>query len=177
MFTRRATINDIDFVMEIEKSCFSSFIQEEKSILLERIKTFPQGFILLCHKNDVLGYCSTELWNCSYPEKLESKDFALNHSIFERHKSNAETLYISSIAVLPAKRGAGLGKFLFPETIKMVKEKNLQIKKIVLLVCSQWHVAKKIYTNYGFEKIGEIKDFFRLEENRYISGIIMKKII
>jgi ribosomal-protein-alanine N-acetyltransferase len=171
MFLRQADIQDISSIMEIEKQAFILSIQEKQETFLQRIQTFPQGFLLFSiEQNSVpLGYFASELWK-SY---TIPHSFALEHSALKSHCPNGNILYISSFGLVNHCRGKGWGKKFFQEAISLIISSNKQISSILLLVNENWLNARHIYKSLGFTEIHTISHFFPTSE----SGIIMEKTL
>ena len=179
---RKANIEDIDAVMEIEHLSFHSGVIESKKVFEDRIKAFSDGFLIAeieeNGKKIIAGYISSELWK--YSEEVPRSNFNLNHSIYDTHSDSGEELYISSLAVNPAVRGGKIGKRLFTELLSHVSKEN-KLKSAILLVNSDWQSAYKMYQKEGFVIIDKIPDFFPKLENSDSGddpsgvGIIMRK--
>lgn len=174
---RTARENDIESIMNIERSSFSADICEKEDVFIERIRVFKDGFYIMEYQGQVIGYLCSEIWN--YKEKIDDSDFVLGHSIRTAHDTEGNEVYISSMGILPDFRGMGLGKLMFEEFLKYIIRKYEKIKSQVLIVSENWNNARKIYIKNGFEEVAILKNFFyhrdapRLKEN----GIIMRKIL
>ncbi len=169
---RNATINDIEDIMDIEHESFHETVYEDWSVFLDRISTFPDGFLVLEVNGNVCGYISSEIWN--YSEDIREDMFDLNHNIGKVHTTTGSELYISSIGILKKYRGKGYGKLLFSELSKRIIEKY-NILSMILIVSVQWTAAKKIYQNNGFEEKYLIQRFFDDESNS--NAIVMRKYL
>lgn len=66
---------------------------------------------------------------------------------------------INAIAVLPDKRGRGVGTELLTRAVETLKQ-NPKIRNIFLDVAKDNKVAIALYKKLGFEKVGELKDIF-----------------
>ena len=190
---------DINAIMNIERQSFIPAIQEKKRVFEKRLKLFPEGFLVLadCSEEIVLknktalvcGYLCAEKWD-SLPdfEELRSlsekeqksalkrieKRFALGHNPLHTHKTSGSILYVSSFALLKDYRGKGLGEKFFKNSLAALCAANPEIKKVVLLVDSEWQAALKIYEKLGFQKVFELKEFFpTIQKKVNASGIIM----
>ena len=195
---------DINAIMNIERQSFIPAIQEKKRVFEKRLKVYPQGFLALADCSDeivlknktalVCGYLCAEKWD-SLPdfEELRSlsgvemsekeqksalkrieKRFALGHNPLLTHKTNGCFLYVSSFALLKEYRGKGLGEKFFKNSLAALCAANPEIKKVVLLVDSEWQTALKIYEKLGFQKVFELKEFFpTIQKKVNASGIIM----
>lgn len=169
---RKATINDIEDIMDIEHESFHENVYEDRSVFSSRILTFPDGFLVLEVDGNVCGYISSEIWN--YSEKINKDMFDLNHSINKLHTTTGSELYISSIGVLKKYRRKGYGKLLFSELSGRIIEKY-NISSMILIVSGWWTAAKKIYENNGFKEIDIVHEFFTDEINS--DGIVMRKYL
>lgn len=195
---------DIFQIMNIERQSFIPAIQEKKRVFEKRLKVYPQGFLALADCSDeivlknkvalVCGYLCAEKWDSlSDFEELRSlsgvemsekeqksalkrieKRFALGHNPLLTHKTNGCYLYVSSFALLKEYRGKGLGEKFFKNSLAALCAANPEIKKVVLLVDSEWQTALKIYEKLGFQKVFELKEFFpTIQKKVNASGIIM----
>ena len=71
--------------------------------------------------------------------------------------------------------GLGIGKHLIETSLLWAKDHS--IKKIELTVLETNVNAINLYTKYGFEVEGELKEDKRLKDGKYYSTIIMGKIL
>jgi ribosomal-protein-alanine N-acetyltransferase len=171
---RKATEDDINYIMELENQGFADGIKENEKVFLERINTFNDGFLLLVDKSNIpVGYIASELWN--YKNNIDDSYFKLGHSIKEKHKDDGNELYISSMVLSNKLKGKGYGHILFDYLIDNMKKSYSNLKSSILIVCDDWKKAQKIYTNKGFKKISTIEDFFEPLNASKSDGIIMRK--
>lgn len=169
---RNATINDVEDIMDIEHESFHETVYEDMPVFLDRILTFPDGFLVLEVNGNVCGYISSEIWN--YSEETHKDMFDLNHSISKVHTSTGSELYISSIGILKKYRRKGYGKLLFSELARRINEKY-NILSMILIVSVQWTAAKKIYLENGFEEKHILHRFF--EDEIKSDAIVMRKYL
>lgn len=169
---RNAAISDIEQIMEIEHESFCERVYEDRSVFLDRILTFPDGFLVLEVDGQVCGYISSEIWD--YLEEIKEDMFNLNHSISKLHVATGSELYISSIGLLKKHRGKGYGKLLFSELSRRTTEKY-SISSIILIVSVQWTAAKNIYEKNAFEEAGRIHRFF--DDETHSDAIVMRKYL
>ncbi len=181
MKIRTANLFDIDSIMDIENSSFIPQVREERQVFLQRLKVFPQGFILLVgdsgsveKDNNVCGYFCTELWK-KMPESADF--FSVGHDISLAHCQDGSVLYISSFALLPNLRGGGLGGKFFRSALNYIEESVPKLKEEVLLVNENWPGARHIYKKNGFSECFSIKDAFRNESSEPQTGIVMKRTL
>lgn len=169
---REATLDDINDIMFIENNSFQQGIREEKNVFLERIITFPAGFLLLEHEDRVIGYICSELWR--YKENIDLVDLKLGHCIKTIHDPTGEELYISSMGVLPEFRGEGLGALMFESLLNRLLKTYPRIKSILLIVSRNWLAAQSIYRKNGFREIAIIPNFFQPMNLEQQDGIVMR---
>lgn len=163
---------NLDRVMEIEKTSFSSNTWEEKEVYERRIYTFPQGNLGIWLENELVGFICSELWN--FEENHEKERFMLSHNIEEYHNVKGNELYISSFAIDKRFSSKGLGKQSFDKFLDRI-QKDFMIKSSILLVSDEWAGAKHIYFKKGYNKLGTIDDFFINDKGNKFDGIIMRK--
>lgn len=166
---RRAQRTDINAIMRIETACFSPSIRERKEIFLERIETFPEGFLLLVSgtetgagTQEIAGYLCAEVWK-EKPEQGSSL-WMLGHSAKEAHDAQGNALYVSSFAVDPAFRGNGGGRFLFDKSIEILLAEFPAIRSVTFIVSESWVAARAIYETEGFVYTGRITKFFGTDD-------------
>jgi len=172
---REAILSDIDNIMYLEEKCFNIYTQESKDVYENRIKHFPEGFIILENDNVFCGAVSSEIWN--YKENVFIKDFNLGHSIKEQLDLNGNELYISSIGILPQYRSKGYGQLLFNELISHIKLLFPKVTKGILLINETWIHAMKIYQNFGFQYVCEFPNFFIADDKSKQKAIVMRKAL
>ena len=170
---RNAELADINVIMAIEKSCFKQSVMEEKSVFEKRIKLFPDGFVLMCEDNEIIGYACGEIW--SEKLSLNEKTFALGHNPFETHNVNGTKFYISSMGIFEKNRGGGKGKLLFNKLIENIIKKYPLVNELVLIVAEDWEPALNIYKKQGFEEMFVLSGFFKPDNELEKNGIVMNK--
>lgn len=164
---------DLERVMEIEKSSFSKNTWEDKEIYEERMTVFPEGNLGIWVEGFMIGFISSELWE--YQEKYNQNRFMLSHHIKDYHNYLGTDLYISSFAIDKKYRGNGFGKKIFQEFLDRITEKY-PLKSGILLVSNEWVNAKMIYEFQGYKVIDSISEFFINDLFEKFDGIIMRKV-
>ncbi len=158
MRVRQANNSDMERIMEIEENAFIPYIRETYQTFDSRMKTFPDGFLVLEDDNGaVQGYFCSELWE-DLPNN--NKVFILDHDPAKVHKTDGKLLYISSFALMGSLQGRGLGKLFFRECLAQVLKAFTQIEQIVLIVSQEWGAARHIYEDLGFKAVRQIPGFF-----------------
>ena len=162
---------DIPEIMQIERNAFIPAIQENNKTFEERLSVFPEGFLLFQENGKTAGYLTSEIWT-SIPQNDDF--FALNHSTKNTHNKNGNFLYVSSFALFSDYRGKGIAFSLFKESLFSLCASFQNIKKVVLLVNSEWKGAHHIYEKCGFTEIRKVKDFFPSLHSSFSDGILME---
>ncbi len=172
---REANLDDLEAIMQIEDCSFHKGIREDESVFRKRVTTFPKGFILLVDEQGVpKGYFASEIWQLDEKaSEINASLFALNHDIGDHHTDDGNTLYVSSIAILPECRGYGLGDLFFTQAISRIKAAFPNLTQSILIVNESWVRARAIYRKWGYEEKGAIPLFFRPEGDAPQSAIIM----
>lgn len=172
---KEAGIGDIEAVMAIEKRGFVSGIGEERQVFLDRIAAFPAGFLLLVESKSgkPVGYFASEIWRKDC--RLDADLFFLNHDIRKAHDPAGELLYISSMSVLPERRGSGLGRFLFGSCVERLSAAFPGLEEAVLIVNETWTSARNIYAKEGFREISSLEGFFAPSGGARQAAIVMAK--
>jgi [SSU ribosomal protein S18P]-alanine acetyltransferase (EC 2.3.1.128) len=169
---RNAEESNIEGILLVEHDSFHKDIAESRSVFFDRIKVFPEGFLLMEIDGEIAGYISSEMWE--YSENIDTDRFRLNHNIADIHRTDGSELYISSIGVIKKYRGKGYGKMLFSELVERIGS-SYRIASIILIVSENWNAARKIYENNGFLEIQRINGFFEDDENS--DAIVMRKYL
>ncbi|MDY0385904.1 MAG: N-acetyltransferase [Methanolobus sp.] len=167
---RAAEKNDIEGIILIEQESFHENIVESRDVFLDRLRIFPQGFLVLKIKEKIAAYISSEIWE--YSENIDISKLDLNHSINDVHRSNGSQLYVSSLGVLKEYHGKGYGTTLLLEFTKQIT-RRYKISHILLIVSVNWRAARKIYGKNGFREIQRIPGFFVEDDNS--DAIVMRK--
>lgn len=130
---RKATITDLNKILDIENLCFDNekFTRKQFLYLIQKAKG---GFFVAESNNLVVGYIS----------------------ILQR--SNSENLRIYSIAVHPEARGRQIGQKLIEVCKEFAKEKEL--RHISLEVRTDNTAAIKLYQKNNFIIIGIIQGYY-----------------
>jgi glutathione synthase/RimK-type ligase-like ATP-grasp enzyme/ribosomal protein S18 acetylase RimI-like enzyme len=160
---RESETNDLDFLEELETSCFPKFQQSTRRAIRYSITSPLQKVII------------AEIQNGKGKKPVGSATFYLY----------AKTLRIFSIAVFPAFQGQGIGKQLLEFALNLARSKK--ISRISLEVRKSELPLVQFYKNAGFKTTEELPDYYmkgehglrmvlQLEENadrQSISNIII----
>lgn len=144
---RRATEQDLEDIMAIEKSCFQKDAWS-KSVMRSELLA-PHTYYLIAEENQTpVGYAGLS--------KVSSS-------------SSAD---IQTIAVSNEFRGKGIGKLLMQRLIS--KAEGLAADEIYLEVREDRPIPQNLYLSLGFEKIDRRENYYQPEG---IAAIIMKLVL
>lgn len=129
---RKATVEDIYEIMEIEAESFSTPWSYE-ALETELTKNFLAEYIVIEYKNKAIGYGG--VW-IIYDEG-----------------------HVTNIAVRKDYRGKGIGSLIVGSIVKICDAKK--VKKITLEVRKSNLTAQNLYWKYGFEKEAIRKAYYK----------------
>ena len=156
---RSATAADLPEIMRLERAGFAASIQESESTFADRIRTFPQGCLVLARDDGKLsGYLCAELW--PYTPDVFQQRFARDHSAAATHDPDGAEIYISSMVIDPACRGSGLAKRLFSESLAYIRNHFPIVRSAILIVHPEWLAARKVYVSNGFQEAETVAGYF-----------------
>ena len=139
--------DDMLRIQLVEQACFAHDVQEDPSVYLQRIKTFPAGNLGFFIDDLLVGFFCSELWEET--KELDVQRFELAHDIRTYHRENGTLLYISSFAIDPLYRHLLRGKTAFTYAMDQLI-RTIDFSSVILLVAAAWHPARAIYRNWGF---------------------------
>lgn len=138
---RESETNDLDFLEELEKSCFPKFQQSTRRAIRYSITSPLQKVIV------------AEMQNGKGKKPVGSATFYLY----------AKTLRIFSIAVLPEFQGKGIGKQLLEHAINLARSRK--ISRISLEVRKSEEQLVQFYMNAEFKIKEELPDYYKKGEH------------
>jgi len=133
---------DLDRCFEIESVSYSGDEAATREKILKRIRTFPEGFIVLENDEEIIGFI-----NSGATDKVE-----LDNEEFKElvgHDPDGEHIVILSVVIHPAYQGRGLASKLMINFIERMK--NLD-KSDIYLICQKELID--MYSRYGFVDLG-----------------------
>lgn len=145
---RPATPTDWKAFVALDEEIFGWYgAQEEPAIIRGRLNTFPQGCAVLEGRNSdgqpfIAGYLTTEKW-------AELREPALDEDPRKSHTPDGRVLNITTLAVVPACQGQGLGARLVEHAISVARTEGC--RQIVLETAH----AERFYERHRFQRIGE----------------------
>ena len=140
---RKSTSEDLDFLEELEKSCFPKFQQSSRRVLRYSISSpFQKVFVAEFNNN-----------------KTSVK--AGSVTLFPY----AKTLRLFSIAVLPGLQGNGIGKQMMEYVIQFAK--NNKFERISLEVLQSDKILIQFYKNFGFKVTEGLPEYYSKTESGF----------
>ncbi|MSU54762.1 MAG: GNAT family N-acetyltransferase [Candidatus Staskawiczbacteria bacterium] len=144
---KRATLEDTDAILAVEKSLEGQKIYSALTNREEVIEEITKSFVYLIEQQArVIG-------DVSYEMKDE------NHA------------YISGFAVMPEFQGRGIAK----QAIKMILEQLKDVELIDLVTHPENEKSIKLYKSFGFQKIGEPQENYFGDGEPRIRMVLEKK--
>jgi len=133
---------DLDRCFEIESVSYSGDEAATKDKILNRIKTYPEGFIVLENNREIIGFI-----NSGATQKVELSDEEFKELI--GHDPEGKHIVILSVAIHPDYQGKGLASKLMNSFIGKMKALG---KTDIFLICQSELID--MYARYGFVNLG-----------------------
>ena len=133
---------DLDRCFEIESVSYSGDEAATKDKILKRIRTYPEGFIVLENEREIIGFI-----NCGATQKVELSDEEFKELI--GHDPEGKHIVILSVVIHPAYQGRGMASKLMKSFIDIMKGLG---KSDIFLICQTELVD--MYARYGFVNLG-----------------------
>ncbi|MEE9328283.1 MAG: GNAT family N-acetyltransferase [Cocleimonas sp.] len=140
---RSVNEDDLDRCFEIETDSYSGDEAATKEKILKRIKTYPEGFIVLENSKEIIGFI-----NSGATHEVELSDEAFKELV--GHDPDGEYIVIMSVVVHPEYQGEGMASKLMHSFIKAMKQLD---KTEIHLICQTELID--MYAKHGFDYLGE----------------------
>ena len=134
---------DLDRCYEIESVSYSGDEAATWDKILKRIKTYPEGFIVLENDQEVIGFI-----NSGATQKVELSDEEFKELV--GHDPEGKHIVILSVVVHPDYQGKGLAGELMNSFINKMKALG---KTDIFLICQPELIG--MYARYGFVNLGK----------------------
>jgi len=134
---------DLDRCYEIESVSYSGDEAATKDKILKRIKTYPEGFIVLENDREVIGFI-----NSGATRKVELSDEAFKELV--GHDPEGKHIVILSVVVHPDFQGKGMAGKLINSFIDKMRALG---KTDMFLICQPELIG--MYARYGFVNLGK----------------------
>ena len=125
----------------IDKEIFKKD-HDKNSVIIDRLKTFPEGCFLALDNDKEVGYLSSEIWSREHT-------IASNVKASKNHDPKGRILYISGIGILPNYQNKKIGSRLLKKAITLAKK--MMAKYIILRTHTER--SKRFYEKHGFKQI------------------------
>jgi ribosomal protein S18 acetylase RimI-like enzyme len=133
---------DLDRCFEIESVSYSGDEAATKDKILKRIRTYPEGFLVLENEREIIGFI-----NSGATQKVELSDEEFKELI--GHDSEGKHIVILSVVIHPAYQGRGMASKLMKSFIDIMKGFG---KSDIFLICQTELIG--MYARYGFVNLG-----------------------
>ena len=143
MIIREAKKEDAQRCFDIETISYAGDEAATKEKILKRIKTYPEGFVILEVDNEIVGFI-----NCGACHKVELSDEEFKELI--GHDDKGKHIVIMSVVVHPDFQGKGYAGTLLKNFIAKMKDLD---KSDIYLICQTNLI--ELYAKYGFKYICE----------------------
>lgn len=143
LIVRSANVSDLDRCFEIENDSYAGDEAATKEKILKRIQTYPEGFLVLENKQEIIGFI-----NSGSTHKVELSDEAFKELI--GHDPEGEHIVIMSVVIHPKYQGKSFTSLLMHSFINAMQVMG---KTEIYLICQTELI--KMYAKYGFVHLGE----------------------
>jgi ribosomal protein S18 acetylase RimI-like enzyme len=133
---------DLDRCFEIESVSYLGDEAATKEKILKRIKTYPEGFLVLENDNEIIGFI-----NAGATQKVELSDEEFKELI--GHDPEGKHIVILSVVIHPDYQGKGMASKLMNSFIDKMKALG---KTDIFLICQSELID--MYARYGFVNLG-----------------------
>jgi ribosomal protein S18 acetylase RimI-like enzyme len=118
VLVRNARDQDIPAVAEIDAEAFTAYGTAEKPETFQlRLKTFPDGFLILIVENEIAAFGCSEKW-------LTEREPGLDENPAANHDIDGKILCITAMAVKSNFRGHGYGLLMLDKLIEVARREN-----------------------------------------------------
>lgn len=142
---RNVTLEDLDVVAEVEKSCFPEAEAATRESFEQRIKTFPECFFVAELNGKIVGFIN----GCIINETVIYDEL---YKDAELHVPKGDYQAVFGLDVIPDFRNQGIAALLMRH---MIEVSRLAGRKGVILTCKDKLI--KYYSKFGFTNEGRSK--------------------
>lgn len=140
---REVRLADLERCFEIESISYSGDEAASKEKILKRIRTYPEGFVVLERNAEVIGFI-----NSGATHHVELSDEAFKELI--GHDPEGEHIVIMSVVVHPEHQRNGFASQLMKHFTGKMKDAG---KKDIHIICQTGLID--MYASYGFSYQGK----------------------
>ncbi|MDN4527665.1 bifunctional GNAT family N-acetyltransferase/carbon-nitrogen hydrolase family protein [Fictibacillus fluitans] len=128
---RNIQYNDIDEILELQRTCFPGHMEPWKREQLEsHLDIFPEGQFVVTFEGKIIGSCSSLIINFDEYDDQHTWDEITDEGYITNHNPNGYNLYGIEVMVHPDYRRMKIGKRLYEARKELAEEWNL--KSIIL---------------------------------------------
>lgn len=139
---RNVTEHDIDRCYEIETVSYGGDEAASKEKILKRIRTYPEGFIVLENEREIIGFINAGATNNVVLSDEEFKELV-------GHDPKGKQIVVMSVVVHPDYQGQGMASRLMDDFIGRMKAIE---KQEIYLICQTELIP--MYANFGYKDLG-----------------------
>ncbi len=139
---RNVTEQDIDRCYEIETNAYAGDEAASKEKILKRIRTYPEGFIVLENEREIIGFI-----NAGATDNVVLSDEEFKELV--GHDPKGKQIVIMSVVVHPDYQGQGMASRLMDEFIGRMKAME---KREIYLICQTELIP--MYARFGYQDLG-----------------------
>lgn len=141
VLVRNARDQDIPAVAEIDAEAFAATgTMETPETFQLRLRTFPDGFLILIAENEIAAYGCSEKW-------LTEREPGLDENPAAPHHIDGKILCITAMAVKSNFRGRGYGLLMLDKLIEMARRESC------LQIIVETAHAQDLYQKRGFKML------------------------
>jgi len=140
---RLVTEQDLERCFKIETESYAGDEAASKEKILKRIKTYPEGFIILENEEEIIGFV-----NSGATHKVELSDEEFKELV--GHDPSGLHIVIMSVVIHPKYQRRGFANLLLNHFIGAMKEMG---KSNIYLICQTELID--LYAHHGFKHLGE----------------------
>ena len=143
LIIRKVKESDLDRCFKIETSAYAGDEAATKEKILTRIQTYPEGFIVIENKEEVVGFINS---GATHQIELSNEEF----KELVGHDPQGEYIVIMSVVVHPKYQGQNMANKLLCSFINTMNKLG---KNEIYLICQTELIP--MYAKHGFIHIGE----------------------
>lgn len=138
-----ATLADVTDIIEIENACFEEGVADTTEAMIQRIKVNSDTFLVISHKDTIIGYMNGIASNSRYVQ-----DGMFKHCV--PNEVTAPYLVVLGLALSPYYQGKGISKLLLEAFEKVALA---QKRQAISLTCMAHLIT--FYEQAGYHNEGE----------------------
>jgi ribosomal protein S18 acetylase RimI-like enzyme len=140
---RQVKESDLERCFEIELASYAGDEAASKDKILTRIQRYPEGFIVLENKEEIVGFINA---GATHAVELSDEEF----KELVGHDSQGEYIVIMSVVVHPKYQGQNMANKLLASFINTMSQLG---KTEIYLICQTELIP--MYAKHGFIHMGE----------------------